>query len=217
MTKRELEAAIQEKLRASQFNAVSVVGTGVSQYSTTNGYVTNCRTTLIVSVPETHDMAKLVAETRATMKLEEPAPIYTTANVAAWGHWTVPAAQPDLIIEKSRHRVELETKIINADVSHEAKSATVVKPISASALPVPDRAPGAKLHTLARFLLTAEAYRRYVEPHLADIHLEYNNALRDGDIKGANRVVWRGYLEVIKPFAYGLVRSLFRLWLQTRR
>jgi len=82
---------------------------------------------------------------------------------------------------------------------------------------MPERAPGAKLHSLAKFLLTAEAYRRYVEPHLADIYLEYNNALATGDIKAANRVVWRGYFEVVKPFAYGLARSLFRFWLQTRR
>jgi hypothetical protein len=91
----------------------------------------------------------------------------------------------------------------------EPKSSTGPTPIQAQAT-MPERAPGAKLHGLAKFLLTAEAYRRYVEPHLADIYLEYNDALAAGDVKAANRVVWRGYFEVVQPFAYGLVRPLFR-------
>jgi hypothetical protein len=70
---------------------------------------------------------------------------------------------------------------------------------------------------LAKFLFTAEVYRRYVEPHLADIYLEYNDALAKGHAKVTKRVVWRGYFEVVKAFAHGLVRSLFRFLLQTHR
>jgi hypothetical protein len=141
MTKRESEAAIREKLRASQFSGVSVVGSPASQYSATNFYMTPHRTTLIVPAPETRDMAKLVAETRAKMKLEESAPIYTNSNVGAWSQWAVPAAQPDLIIEESRHRMDVEAKSINADVAQDAKLATVAKPSAATSPQVtPDRA-----------------------------------------------------------------------------
>jgi hypothetical protein len=104
---------------------------------------------------------------------------------------------------------DIEAKETKPEVG--VAKATTPRPI------VPVRAPGARLHSLAKLLLTDEAYRRYVEPHLADVYLEYNQALSTGDVKAANRVVWRCYFEVAKPFVYGLLRSLFRYWLQTRR
>jgi hypothetical protein len=129
---------------------------------------------------------------------------------------------PDIIIDSPATRIEIEAKIVAQTTA--IAPADTPKPAPVAAPPaathrqaIPERAPGAKLHSLAKLLLTAEAYRRYVEPHLADIYLEYNEALTAGDPKAAKRVVLRGYLEVLKPFAYGLVRSLFRLWLQTQK
>jgi len=195
MNKTELEALIQEKLKAPAFNQSSMSTDYVTGGYVVGGYLAGFRTSLIEQVPETHDMAKLVADTRAKMEL-------------------------DIIVELPAARVEIEAKVLpnaaGVAPADEPKSSTVPTPIQAQAT-MPERAPGAKLHSLAKFLLTAEAYRRYVEPHLADIYLEYNDALAAGDVKAANRVVWRGYFEVVKPFAYGLVRSLFRFWLQTHR
>jgi hypothetical protein len=126
-----------------------------------------------------------------------------------------------MLFDLPQRAIAVEAKGVSATVSD--SSAAKPKPLVGTAkstpprVVVPERAPGARLHSLAKLLLTAEAYRRYVEPHLADVYLEYNQALLTGDVKAANRVVWRGYFEVVKPFAYGLLRSLFRYWLQTRR
>jgi hypothetical protein len=188
----------------------------------TGSYMTGFRTSFIEQVPETHDMARLVADTRAKMKLEKAAQTYVMPDMintfgTMGAHYQT---SPDLIVEIQSGRVEIEAKVLpnTAAVTpaDKTKSSTAPTPTQTRAT-VPEQAPGAKLHNLAKLLLTAEAYRRYVEPHLADVYLEYNNALAAGDVKAANRVVWRGYFEVVKPFAYGLVRSLFRFWLQTRR
>lgn len=76
------------------------------------------------------------------------------------------------------------------------------------------RAPVTRLHDFAKLVLPREAYERYVEPHLADIRLEYNRALEAGDSQGARRIVIRGYFGVVKPFLYGVVRSAVKAWLE---
>jgi hypothetical protein len=230
MNNSELEALIQEKLKAPTFSQSAMTGTYATGNYVTTGYLTPFRTTLIEPVPETHDMAKLVADTLAKMKLEKAAPTVVMPDMLNTFGTLAPYAtaatngdpSPELIIESSGGRIVGEAKLVAqaADIkgADRPKSAPAAAPTpAANKVVIPERAPGAKLHSLAKFLLTAEAYRRYVEPHLADIYLEYNNALTAGDVKAANRVVWRGYFEVVKPFAYGLARSLFRFWLQTRR
>jgi hypothetical protein len=225
MNKRELDALIEEKLKSPTFSQSSVTTGFAAGSCVTTGYLTPYRTTLIEPVPETRDMAKLVAETRAKMKLEKAAPAYVIPDVMnLFGTPTTYGQAPqDLILGSSVSRIVGEAKLVAqpADMkgSDEKKSSPTASPSPAAdnKVAIPERAPGARLHSLAKLLLTAEAYRRYVEPHLADVYLEYNNALAAGDIKAANRVVWRGYFEVVKPFAYGLARSLFRFWLQTRR
>jgi hypothetical protein len=185
-------------------------------------YLPGVRTTLIEPVPETSDMAKLVAETRAKMKQEQAASVYVPSNfIASVNPTPIQFDPPDMLFDLPQRAIAVEAKGVSATVSD--SSAAKPKPLVGTAkstpprVVVPERAPGARLHSLAKLLLTAEAYRRYVEPHLADVYLEYNQALLTGDVKAANRVVWRGYFEVVKPFAYGLLRSLFRYWLQTRR
>jgi hypothetical protein len=224
MNSRELEALIQEKLKTPTFGQSSVTNSCTTGSYMTTGYLTAFRTTLIEPVPETHDMAKLVADTRAKMKLEKAAPTYVMPDfINAFGAPTAYGDPSlDFKVESPRGQIVGEAKLVAqpADIqgSGKPKSAPTSTPTPmANKVAIPERAPGAKLHSLAKFLLTAEAYRRYVEPHLADVYLEYNNALAAGDLKAANRVVWRGYFEVVKPFAYGIARSLFRFWLQTRR
>jgi hypothetical protein len=224
MNSRELEALIQEKLKTPTFSQSSVTNSCTTGSYVTTGYLTAFRTTLIEPVPETHDMAKLVADTRAKMKLEKAAPTYVMPDFINTFGTPTTYGNPslDFKVELPGAQIVGEAKLVAqpADIqgSGKVKSAPTSTPTPmANKVAIPERAPGAKLHSLAKFLLTAEAYRRYVEPHLADVYLEYNNALAAGDLKAANRVVWRGYFEVVKPFAYGIARSLFRFWLQTRR
>jgi hypothetical protein len=210
MNRSAIEALIQEKLKKAS-----------STDSFTNAYVPIWRTTLIEPVPETHDMAKLVAETRAKMKQEEAASPYLTSSfIQSLNQTQVHFDPPDVQFGLPGRPVAAEIKIPSASTEEKAVEKTKSSPgatKSAESVNLPERAPGAKLHSLAKLLLTTEAYRRYVEPHLADMYLEYNAALSAGDVKAAKRVVWRGYFEVVKPFAYGLLRSLFRFWLQSHR
>jgi len=78
-----------------------------------------------------------------------------------------------------------------------------------------DRPPAGILLRVGRFLLTHDAYTRYIESYVADIHHEYYAALQAGEYWRAQWVVWRGYWRVLAPLRGGLMatlRALLQLW-----
>lgn len=72
--------------------------------------------------------------------------------------------------------------------------------------------PAKRLADVGRFLLTKDAYKRYVEPHVADIHHEYFEALKAGQGGRARMIVVLGYLRVLRPLLAGLVATARALW-----
>lgn len=65
--------------------------------------------------------------------------------------------------------------------------------------------PGHRLNSLASMLLDKKNYKRYIYPHVADMHVEYFQALKDGDERKARFVVIMFYLRVLAP----VVRAIF--------
>jgi hypothetical protein len=65
--------------------------------------------------------------------------------------------------------------------------------------------PGMWLNRVTRFLLTREAHRRFVEPVIADMHVEYCEALAAGHLRHARWIAARAYLLVIPGYLYGFI------------
>jgi hypothetical protein len=73
--------------------------------------------------------------------------------------------------------------------------------------------PGMLLDHATRFLLTRDAHHRYVEPVIADMRVEYCDALAAGNIWHARWIAARVYLLVIPGYLYGCaVRAAKRLF-----
>jgi len=76
------------------------------------------------------------------------------------------------------------------------------------------RAPGVMLHRTAKFLLTRDAHRRYVEPVIADMQHEYFEAIVAGREWSARWIALRGHVLVIPGWLFGLLahaqRRLFK-------
>jgi hypothetical protein len=82
-------------------------------------------------------------------------------------------------------------------------------------LPAPSSAPlvlppGYKLAAIARFLLTREAFKRYVAPTIADMQEEYIEAASRGHKWHARWITLRGHLLVIPGWGYALVFGKLR-------
>lgn len=73
-------------------------------------------------------------------------------------------------------------------------------------------APASTLMSLGRLLLSKDAYKRYVEAHIADIHFEYFAALKANRAGLARWILVRGYLNVFRPFFAGVVATIRALW-----
>jgi hypothetical protein len=70
---------------------------------------------------------------------------------------------------------------------------------------------------LQRFLPPA-AYKRYVEPHIADMHAEYFACIAAGDQRGARWAVIRAHLYAVPSWIWALVGSLIARvieWIRT--
>lgn len=65
--------------------------------------------------------------------------------------------------------------------------------------------PGYSLAKIASFLLTRGAYKRYVQPAIADMQQEYIDALAAGYVRHARWIAVRGHLLVFPNWLYGLV------------
>lgn len=65
--------------------------------------------------------------------------------------------------------------------------------------------PGHRLISLTSMLLDKKRYRRFIYPHVADMHLEYFEALKNGNESKARIVVILFYLRVLTP----VVRAIF--------
>jgi hypothetical protein len=65
--------------------------------------------------------------------------------------------------------------------------------------------PGDMLAQVAKFLLTPNAYKKYVEPVIADMQQEYIDAIAARHTWHARYIVLRGHLLVIPGWIYALV------------
>jgi hypothetical protein len=74
------------------------------------------------------------------------------------------------------------------------------------------RRPGKKFTNLATVVLGEKRFERYVAPALADMHLEYFDAIKAGELKKAKIIVWRFYActlwPVLKIF-FATIKTLF--------
>jgi hypothetical protein len=68
--------------------------------------------------------------------------------------------------------------------------------------------PGLLFGSIARLLLKPPAYKRYVEPAIADMHEEYFACLARGDKRGARWAVIRGNLYAVPAWLWGVVAQL---------
>jgi hypothetical protein len=86
---------------------------------------------------------------------------------------------------------------------------------AASPVPAPRKIelpPAHLLVVISKWLLNDEAYRRYVEPHVLDMRLEYYKAIAAGRRIQARWIVLRGYWDVLTPLRRGLWITITR-WL----
>lgn len=87
---------------------------------------------------------------------------------------------------------------------------------AASPVPAPRKIelpPAHLLVVVSKWLLNAEAYGRYVEPHVLDMRLEYFKAIAAGRRVQARWIVVRGYWDVLAPLRRGLWITITR-WLR---
>jgi len=70
------------------------------------------------------------------------------------------------------------------------------------------RQPGSLLVVIAEFLLTKEAYERYVRPVIADAQYEYAEAIEAGRTTKARWILVRVWFLVVPGWAWGLAARL---------
>jgi hypothetical protein len=70
---------------------------------------------------------------------------------------------------------------------------------------------------LLQCFLSPVAYKRYVEPHIADMHAEYFACIAGRDERGACWAVIRAHLYVIPSWAWALVASLIARMIEWMR
>lgn len=72
--------------------------------------------------------------------------------------------------------------------------------------------PGTRLARATAFILTRDAYRKFVVPTIADMQFEYCDSLAAGRLWHARWIAIRGHLLVLPGCAYGLLaRAVSRL------
>ncbi len=71
--------------------------------------------------------------------------------------------------------------------------------------------PGHRLTRALRFLLPLKWYRSRIEPMVADMHEEYFEALRAGDLRHAQWIEARAYIYTLQTLLKELVDSIGRL------
>ena len=65
--------------------------------------------------------------------------------------------------------------------------------------------PGYRLTAIARFVLPSSVFKRYVWPTIADMQLEYIEALNAGHVWHARWIALRGHMLVIPGWVYALL------------
>jgi hypothetical protein len=75
-----------------------------------------------------------------------------------------------------------------------------------------ERPPAHLLVSITSRILSSSAYRRYVEPHIADVYHEYYVALRAGDLRAAKKVVFWGYIRALSPLIAAIARTVIALF-----
>jgi hypothetical protein len=233
MTKNEIEERIQRALREKRQGATYVnaqyLSPTVETQATTYFFP---QSGSIVVASETSSLSKLVAETREQMRNEQravKATFNSTGGNFYTGDWSLPTVSETFYHQLSADQ-QIDLPQVDSGVHDQLPLLKQAEPPKTNASPAPtagndpvpptpeavviQRAPAAQLHHLAKRILEPEVYQRYVEPHLADMWLQYNEALRRRDDREARRVVLRGYFEVLKPLLYGALRMVVRWWMR---
>jgi hypothetical protein len=232
MNKREVDELIQRALKEKDIAPIGCGFYPINPINPINTVTTGtvCQQTLIERAPDTKDLTMLVAQTREKMRREKQIKVtfpVVAADSFIAGHYdaqvydyssTLIGSPTNQGIDLSKASIEHKDQLPLLTDEKRVASTHPEPPPAPATQPVPpvQRAPGARLHELAKAVLEPAAYRRYVEPHLADMWLEYNRALNAGNELEARRIVRRGYIEVLKPLLFGLLRTLLRLWMHTR-
>jgi hypothetical protein len=111
------------------------------------------------------------------------------------------AMREDLAAEARRHTMlMLRNHIVHRMSSHVLPERA--KPVRLA------RPPRLAFAGLARLVLRAAAYKRYVEPAVADMHEEYFACLKRGDEGGAKIAVIKGNLYAVPGWAWALLAQL---------
>jgi len=125
-------------------------------------------------------------------------------------------AQKELRADLLRTRRELDLMIhqVGVAVKESAKMPRIGParrlpraPLRATRIQTP---PGARLARCATFLLTKDAYRRYVQPVIADMQFEYCEALAAGATGRARWIAVRGWFLVVPGWVVGLAGRIVR-------
>jgi hypothetical protein len=219
---------------------VSDLSTCQSWGSVQGGFLDYPAAPLIKTAPETGSLSKLVEQTRESMRAERArrmstvrngGPVYFGSSVVTFSLGgaddSIGVKTPDLIVRESYRRWEPQALPPTVEI-HATQPAPEVQGTreppkkieiserepawSTSPGPILERAPAARLHAIAKKILTPDLYRRYVEPQVADMWHEYYAAIRAGNESAAKAVVRRGLIESLKPLAFALFRAALRLW-----
>lgn len=91
---------------------------------------------------------------------------------------------------------------LRSDLLKDTMTAVLDRRRSGSTIVLP---PGDTLARVTKSLLTQSAYKRYVEPVIADMQQEYLEAVAAGHERHAQLIALRVYLLIIPGWLYGLV------------
>jgi hypothetical protein len=126
---------------------------------------------------------------------------------------------PDVVFSDSAEAVKItdtfEAKVTKAaELEKTAATLEAVAEAIESVTPPapPPMPPGGVLIRIASALLQKEAYKRYVEPHIADIQYEFAEEMAKGRKLRAYYRVVLGHLLWIVPLGFALWKKLSPLW-----
>jgi len=114
------------------------------------------------------------------------------------GRWTADSAETSKVVQEEinllRETEETERKALEFREFYEKRTGRRIR------LP-----PGHGLIDLSRHILSEATYKRYVYPHIADMHSEYFPALQAGDLRRARMIEAAFYIRVFWP----VIKALF--------
>jgi hypothetical protein len=126
------------------------------------------------------------------------------------GEVIVRASGGDTTVIVGRVKRKQAASIAARYFAQQASPALIPKP---SEIPRVRTVPGVRLTSIARFLLSAKSFERFVAPVIADMQHEYVDAVAAGHEWHARWIALRGHFTVIPGWVYGLLtRAIERIF-----